>query len=83
MTGGLVIDMTPMRTVRVDPRSKTARADARARWGDFNHATHAFGLATTGGIISTTGITEPSAVLSEGAAASLGNAFLPGETYNG
>jgi FAD/FMN-containing dehydrogenase len=55
--GGLVIDMTPMRTVRVDPRNKTARADAGATWGDFNHATHAFGLATTGGIISTTGIT--------------------------
>jgi FAD/FMN-containing dehydrogenase len=54
---GLVIDMTPMRTVRVDPRSKTAHADAGATWGDFNHATHAFGLATTGGIISTTGIT--------------------------
>ena len=55
--GGLVIDMSPMRTVRVDPRNKTARADAGATWGDFNHATHAFGLATTGGIISTTGIT--------------------------
>jgi FAD/FMN-containing dehydrogenase len=49
--------MTPMRTVRVDPRNKTARADAGATWGDFNHATHAFGLAATGGIISTTGIT--------------------------
>jgi FAD/FMN-containing dehydrogenase len=55
--GGLVIDMSPMRTVRVDPGTKTARADAGATWGDFNHATHAFGLATTGGIISTTGIT--------------------------
>ena len=54
--GGLVIDMSAMRTVRVDPRNKTARADAGATWGDFNHATHAFGLATTGGIISTTGI---------------------------
>jgi FAD/FMN-containing dehydrogenase len=54
--GGLVIDMSQMRTVRVDPRSKTARADAGATWGDFNYATHAFGLATTGGIISTTGI---------------------------
>src|SRR6476661_9820133 len=51
--GGLVIDMSPMRTVHVDPRNKTARAT----WGDFNHATHAFGLATTGGIISTTGVT--------------------------
>src|SRR6476646_2568170 len=55
--GGLVIDMTPMRTVRVDPRNKTARTDAGATLGDFNHATHAFGLATTGWIISTTGIT--------------------------
>ena len=54
--GGLVIDMGHMRTVRVDPRAKTARADAGATWGDFNYATHAFGLATTGGIISTTGI---------------------------
>src|SRR6266700_8263139 len=54
---GLVIDMSPMRTVRVDPGSKTAHAGAGATWGDFNHATHAFGLATTGGIISTTGIT--------------------------
>src|SRR6476620_3862398 len=52
--GGLVIDMGEMRTVRVDPRAKTARADAGATWGDFNYATHAFGLATTGGIISTT-----------------------------
>ena len=42
--------------MRVDPRAKTARADAGATWGDFNYATHAFGLATTGGIISTTGI---------------------------
>ena len=48
--------MSEMRTVRVDPRAKTARADAGATWGDFNYATHAFGLATTGGIISTTGI---------------------------
>jgi len=55
--GGLVIDMSPMRTVHVDPRTKTARADGGATWGDFNHATHAFGLATTGGIISTTGVT--------------------------
>src|SRR6516225_2878126 len=54
--GGLVIDLSQMRTVRVDPRNKTARADAGATWGDFNYATHAFGLATTGGIISTTGI---------------------------
>jgi FAD/FMN-containing dehydrogenase len=55
--GGLVIDVTPMRTVRVDPKTKTARAGAGATLGDFNQATHAFGLATTGGIISTTGLT--------------------------
>lgn len=54
---GLVIDMTPMRTVRVDPGNKTSHVGAGATWGDFNHATHAFGLATTGGIISTTGVT--------------------------
>src|SRR4051794_39230857 len=53
---GLVIDLSGMRTVRVDPRRKTARADAGATLGDFNYATHAFGLATTGGIISTTGL---------------------------
>ena len=55
--GGIVIDMRPMRTVTVDPRRRTARAGAGATLGDFNYATHAFGLATTGGIISTTGVT--------------------------
>jgi FAD/FMN-containing dehydrogenase len=55
--GGLVLDVSPMRTVRVDPKTKTARAGAGATLGDFNQATHAFGLATTGGIISTTGLT--------------------------
>jgi FAD/FMN-containing dehydrogenase len=45
-----------MRGVRVDPGASTARAEGGATWGDFNAATHAFGLATTGGIISTTGI---------------------------
>lgn len=54
--GGLVIDFSDRRGVRVDPASQTARAEAGATWGDFNAATHAFGLATTGGVISTTGI---------------------------
>ena len=45
-----------MRNVRVDPVNRTARAGGGATWGDFNAATHAFGLATTGGIISTTGV---------------------------
>jgi FAD/FMN-containing dehydrogenase len=54
--GGVVIDLSAMRSVRVDPAKKTARAEGGATWGDFNSATHAFGLATTGGIISTTGV---------------------------
>src|SRR5690349_1245913 len=54
--GGLVIDLSAMRNVRVDPVTRTARAGGGATWGDFNAATHAFGLATTGGIISTTGV---------------------------
>ena len=54
--GGVVIDLSPMRGIRVDPRARTVRAEGGCTWGDLNHATHAFGLATTGGIISTTGI---------------------------
>ncbi|MDX6346465.1 MAG: hypothetical protein QOF84_1255 [Streptomyces sp.] len=53
---GLVIDFSGLRGVRVDPRSRTARVDAGATWADLNAATYAFGLAVTGGIISTTGI---------------------------
>jgi FAD/FMN-containing dehydrogenase len=45
-----------MRAVDVDPAARTARAQGGATWGVFNDATHAHGLATTGGIISTTGI---------------------------
>ncbi|TWD73113.1 FAD/FMN-containing dehydrogenase [Kribbella amoyensis] len=54
--GGVVADLSGMRNVRVDPVNRTARAGGGATWGDFNAATHAFGLATTGGIISTTGV---------------------------
>ena len=54
--GGVVIDLGQMRDVHVDPASKTARAGGGATWGDFNYATHAYGLATTGGIVSTTGV---------------------------
>ena len=53
---GVVVDLGGMRGVRVDPLARTARAEGGATWGDFNAATHAFGLATTGGIISTTGV---------------------------
>ena len=38
------------------PAARTARASGGATWGDFNYATHAYGLATTGGIVSTTGV---------------------------
>jgi len=54
--GGAVIDLSQMRQVHVDPGRRTARAGGGATWGDFNYATHAYGLATTGGIISTTGV---------------------------
>src|SRR2546430_8660221 len=54
--GGLVIDLVRMRGVRVNPEKRTARAEGGATWGDFNAATYPFGLATTGGIISSTGV---------------------------
>jgi FAD/FMN-containing dehydrogenase len=53
---GVVVDLSSMRGVRVDPNGRTARAEGGANWGDLNDAAHAFGLATTGGIISTTGV---------------------------
>jgi FAD/FMN-containing dehydrogenase len=53
---GVVIDLSRMRGVRVNPEKRTARAEGGATWGDFNAATNAFGLASTGGIISTTGV---------------------------
>lgn len=52
----LVIDFVNRAGVRVDPKAGTARSEPGATWGDFNHATHAFGLATTGGIVGTTGV---------------------------
>ena len=52
----LVVDLCARRSVRVDPFTRTARAEGGATWGDFNAATYEFGLATTGGIISTTGV---------------------------
>lgn len=53
---GLVVDLSSMRTVTVDPVKQTARAQGGSTWGDFNAATHEYSLATTGGIISTTGV---------------------------
>jgi FAD/FMN-containing dehydrogenase len=53
---GLVIDLSGMRGVRVDPEERTVRVEGGCTWGDVDHATHAFGLATPTGIISTTGV---------------------------
>jgi FAD/FMN-containing dehydrogenase len=53
---GLVIDLSGMRGIRVDPNERTVRVDGGCTWGDVDHATHAFGLACPSGIISTTGV---------------------------
>ena len=53
--GALAIDLTPMKGVRVDPATKSARAQAGVLWGELDRETTIFGLATTGGTISTTG----------------------------
>ena len=54
--GGLVIDCSAMRGVHVDPRGRRARAQSGATWGDYNRETQLHGLASTGGVVSTTGI---------------------------
>ncbi len=53
---GLVIDLSMMKGVRVDPASRTVRVEAGCTSGDVDHATHAFGLAVPFGIVSTTGV---------------------------
>ena len=53
---GLVVDLSPMRNVHVDPALRTVRAGGGCTWGDMDHATHAFGLAVPCGFISTTGV---------------------------
>src|SRR5215213_7644548 len=54
--GGLMIDLSRMRGVRVDAARETVRAEGGVTWGDFDHETQAFGLATTGGVARPTGI---------------------------
>ena len=53
---GLVIDLSMLKSVRVDPAARTVRVDAGCTSGDVDHATHAFGLAVPFGIVSSTGV---------------------------
>src|SRR5213593_4126010 len=54
--GGLMIDLSPMKGIHVDPKARTARAQGGLTWNEFNRETQLHGLATTGGVVSTTGI---------------------------
>ena len=54
--GGLMVDLSPMRGIHVDPGSGTARAQGGVTWGEYDRATQLYGLASTGGTVSTTGI---------------------------
>ena len=54
--GGLMIDLAPMRGIHVDPATRRVRAQPGVTWNEYNRATSVHGLATTGGVISTTGI---------------------------
>jgi FAD/FMN-containing dehydrogenase len=54
--GGVVIDTSPMKGIRVDPAGRRAVAEPGATWSEFDHETQAFGLAVTGGLVSSTGI---------------------------
>lgn len=54
--GGLMIDLSPMKGIQVDPAARTAWAQPGLLWQEFDHETQAFGLATTGGVVGETGI---------------------------
>jgi FAD/FMN-containing dehydrogenase len=54
--GGLMLDLSGMKSVHVVPHDRTARAEAGVTWREFDHETQAFGLATTGGVVGSTGI---------------------------
>ena len=53
---GLVIDLSLMKGIRVDPQAKTVRVQGGCVWGDVDHATHPFGMAVPNGFVSTTGV---------------------------
>ena len=54
--GGIVVDLSPMKGIRVDPDARRVVAQGGVTWRDLDHETQAFGLAVTGGLISSTGI---------------------------
>jgi FAD/FMN-containing dehydrogenase len=54
---GIVIDLGPMQGIHIDPATQTGRAEGGVQWGAFDHECQAFGLAVTGGLVSTTGLT--------------------------
>ena len=54
--GGLVIDLSRRRGIRVNPKDRTVQVESGCTWGDVDHAIHPFGLAVPSGIISTTGV---------------------------
>jgi FAD/FMN-containing dehydrogenase len=54
--GGLIIDVSPMKGIHVDAKACTVRAEGGVTWGEFNRETQLHGLATTGGVVSTTGM---------------------------
>jgi FAD/FMN-containing dehydrogenase len=54
--GGIVIDLSPMKGIRVDPVRRTARVEPGVKWGELDRETQTFGLAVPGGVVSTTGI---------------------------
>jgi FAD/FMN-containing dehydrogenase len=53
---GLMLDLSLMKAIRVDPARRTVRAEPGVTWAELDRETQAFGLATTGGVVSTTGI---------------------------
>jgi FAD/FMN-containing dehydrogenase len=54
--GGVMIDLVPMREIRVDPENRRVRAQGGVIWAELNRETQRYGLAVTGGVVSSTGI---------------------------
>src|SRR6187455_1192078 len=54
--GGVMIDLAPMKKIRVVPENRTVRAQGGVTWGELNRETQRHGLAVTGGVVSSTGI---------------------------